>query len=144
MYVNMFCSMWKISVLFLKYNFFSSFSTLRIPLTLHFILLWVTKSSYTVLFIITFGKRGATWLLMWATWYLPAGCPMGNLIFPGVVKACSMKLIPKVRINTYQATSNYLNQWWLVYWRIWITRPLWVKPGCKSRLMHCGLISDVI
>ena len=26
-----------------------------------------------------------------------------------------------------QATSHYLNQWWLVYWRICVTRPQWVK-----------------
>ena len=33
-------------------------------------------------------KRGNL-TLMGATWLLPAGCPMGNLIFLGVVKACT-------------------------------------------------------
>ena len=33
-----------------------------------------------------------------------------------------------------QATSLYLNQWWLVYWRIYIcvTRPQWVNPVCAE------------
>ena len=30
-----------------------------------------------------------------------------------------------------QATSHYLNQWWLVYWRI-VTRPQWVKVLLKN------------
>ena len=34
----------------------------------------------------------------------------------------SLKFVPKVRINNIpaldQATSHYLNHWWLVYWRI--------------------------
>ena len=35
-------------------------------------------------------ERGATWILMGATSFLPTGCPMGNLIFLGVVKAWYM------------------------------------------------------
>ena len=27
-----------------------------------------------------------------------------------------------------QATSHYLSQWWLDYWRICVTRPQWVNP----------------
>ena len=110
---------------FLKYNFFSLFSTLRIPLTLHFILLWVTKSSYTVLFIITFGNRGATWLLMGATGYLPAGCPMGNLSFSGVVKACSLhcwslRCSWSIACQHGQCSSNYIFISQLHTWLQWI------------------------
>ena len=43
---------------FLKYNFFSLFSILRIPLIFNFILLWVIKSSCTLLFTIGLGKGG--------------------------------------------------------------------------------------
>ena len=35
-------------------------------------------------------QKGSTWFLMGATWFLPAGCPMGNPIFFGVVKACML------------------------------------------------------
>ena len=35
----------------------------------------------------------------------------------------SLKFVPKGQINNipaiFQATSHYLNQWWLVYWRIY-------------------------
>ena len=30
-------------------------------------------------------------------------------------------------LGTDQATSHYLNQLWLVYWHIWVTRPQWVN-----------------
>ena len=33
-------------------------------------------------------QKGATWILMGATRFLLAGCPMGNLNMLGVVKAC--------------------------------------------------------
>ena len=32
-------------------------------------------------------QKGATWFLMGAIWFFPTGCPMGNMIFLGVVKA---------------------------------------------------------
>ena len=55
-------------------------------------------------------RQGATWLFMGATWYLPAGCPMGNLIFPGVVKACHqcpwlLWYTISVRISSWFVTS---------------------------------------
>ena len=31
------------------------------------------------------------------------------------------------RLGTDKATSHYLNQWWLNYWRICVTRPQWVN-----------------
>ena len=31
----------------------------------------------------------------------------------------SLKFVPKVQINNIPATRHYLNQWWLVYWRIY-------------------------
>ena len=74
--------MWTYSVqcakltFFLKCNFFSLFSILWIPLIVHFILLWVLKSSYTLLFTIGLSKRGNL-ILHW-----------GNLIFLWAVKAC--------------------------------------------------------
>ena len=76
MYVNIFCSACKI-------NFFSLFSILGIPLTFHFILLWIIKSSYKLLFTILLGKGGSpeTW---WGQpdFYQQVG---GNQIFIGVV-----------------------------------------------------------
>ena len=90
--MNIFCSVCKINMFFflLKYNFFSLFSILRIPLICHFILLWVYCYGSRNLHIrYCFNRslqRGATWILMGATWFLP---PSGNLIFLGVVKACT-------------------------------------------------------
>ena len=37
-------------------------------------------------------QKGATWILVEATWFLPADCPMGNLNILGVVKAYSSSL----------------------------------------------------
>ena len=47
-----------------------------------------------------------------------------------ILPRISLKFVPKIRINNIpalvqimagadQATSHYLNQWWLVYWRIY-------------------------
>ena len=33
-------------------------------------------------------------------------------------------LFPRVQITIFQATSHYLNQWWLVYWRIYASLSL--------------------
>ena len=30
-------------------------------------------------------------------------------------------------LGAVQATSHYLNQWWLVYWHIYVTRPQWIN-----------------
>ena len=37
-------------------------------------------------------------------------------------------------LGAVQATSHYLNQWWLVYWRIYASLGL-------NELMHCGLVT---
>ena len=81
MYVNMLCSVCKITF-FLKYNIFSLFSILRIPLIFHFISLWVIKS-YPVLFTIGLGNSGQPDSWWGATWFLPAD---GNLIFLELLK----------------------------------------------------------
>ena len=75
--------MWTYSVqcakltFFLKYNFFSLFSILWIPSIVHFILLWVLKSSYTLLFTIGLTK-GATQFFIGATWFFASRLPDGQ------------------------------------------------------------------
>ena len=76
-------------IFFLKYNFFSLFSILWIPLIVHFILLRVLKSSYTLLFTIGLSKRGNL-ILHWDNliFQFTSKFLMGNLIFLWAVKAC--------------------------------------------------------
>ena len=44
-----------------------------------------------------------------------------------------------------QATSHYLNKWWLGYWRIYVTRPQWVKWILDTQNVNripCNFIPD--
>ena len=60
----------------------------------------------------------------------------------------SLKFVPKGPINNIpalvqmMATSHYLNQWWVDYWCICITRPQWVRyhhRGCLNNRIFSNL-----
>ena len=102
MYVNIFCSV-------RKSNFFSLFSILRIPLMFHFILLWIMKSSYKLLW----GGGGGGWgeghlnleggnliftsIFRWSCGYmvcLPSGLFCGYMICPLCYLYCGYIICP--------------------------------------------------
>ena len=111
MYVNIFCSVCKI-------NFFSEVYLVFIIAN--------TANSTNISFYFAMGhkiiiyftiynkarQKGATRFLLGATWFLPADCPMGNLIFLGVVKACHIFQ----GYFTSTATSICLLYWEIYWW----------------------------
>ena len=64
-------------------------------------------------------QKRATRFLIGATRFSPAGCPMGNLIFLGVVKACRYSIL---RLIVFTSEDGY---------SLWITAvPGVYNPGC--------------
>ena len=54
----------------------------------YFVSFWYVLYIIVIYFIVCNRTRqtGATWILIGATWFLPESCPMGTLMFVGVVK----------------------------------------------------------
>ena len=115
----------------------------------YFILLRVLKSSYTSLFAIGLGKRSSR-ILHWGNLILPAGCPMGNLIFLRAVKECMFHDVvvkwkhfphywPFVRgIHQSLVNSPHKGQWQgtLMFFFIYYWTKSWVNNRYADDLRH--------
>ena len=88
MYVNKFSSVWKVDYFIFSWNITSFHYLQCFEFHWYFVSFWYVLYIIIIYFIVCNRARqtGATWILIGATWFLPESCPMGTLMFVGVVK----------------------------------------------------------